>query len=466
MAADAEARSLKVGAAAATSSRRSLPNVSLVLVVLLLMSGHLLFGANRTDVALQFTALYGVGFLTVVYLTSWGRAATARWSGMAVPAVLFVAVLAAAGLAMTPFAIGGVNPIWSYVPKARPAAVLDRSSAIIEMMKLCGLACLFGIGAAIGQEQERARRFLHIFLMAAALYASWAFVSHLADPRTVMGVAKIFHRDRLTASFLSANTAATLLGYTGVLTAALLVERVREATRNGWRMDRVASAAGPTLIAFVVILVSVVLTSSRAGLAATAAGLALFALWELFSQPWRRPSPRTMILVGAALVIVLGLAFTADAVSRRFVDLNADAAVRTQLFDSHWRAFKASPWSGYGLGNFYAVNRLIENAVNYRDLSYVRALHNVYIQWLEEGGLTAALPMFACISWILASTGLGAHRRRRMTMWMRALVAASAVILIHGTTDYALQVPSITATWACLLGLGLGLANAPRGANG
>jgi len=464
MAADAEARSLKPAAAAA--SPRGLPDVSLASVVLLLMGGHLLFGANRTDVALEFAVLYAIGFLTVAYLTPWGRAATARWRGMAVPAALFATVLAAAALAMTPFAIGGVNPIWSYVPKATPAAVLDRSAVLIEMMKLGGLACLFGIGAAVGQEQERARRFLHLFLIASALYAAWALVSHLADSRTVMGVAKIFHRDRLTASFLSANTAATLLGYTAVLTAALLVERVREVTRNGWRMDRVASAAGPTLIGLVVILVSVVLTSSRAGLTATAAGLILFALWELFSQPWRRPSPRTMIVIGAALVVVLGLAFTADAVSRRFVDLGADAAVRSQLFDSHWQAFKASPWSGYGLGNFYAVNRLIENAVNYKDLSYVRALHNVYIQWLEEGGLTSALPMFACIGWILASTGLGAHRRRRMTMWMRALVAASAVILIHGTTDYALQVPSITATWACLLGLGLGLANAPRGANG
>jgi O-antigen ligase len=465
MAADAEARSLKPAAAAASSSR-ALPNVSLGLVVLLLMGGHLLFGANRTDVALEFALLQGVGFLTVAYLTPWGRAATARWSGMAIPAVLFAIVLAAAALAMTPFAVGGVNPLWSYVPKATPAAVLDRSAVFIEMMKLGGLACVFGIGAAIGQEQERARRFLHVFLVASALYAAWALVSHLADSRTVMGVAKIFHRDRLTASFLSANTAATLLGYTAVLTAALLVERIREATRNGWRMDRVASAGGPTLIALGVILVSVLLTASRAGFAATAAGLTLFALWELFSQPWRRPSPRTLVIAGGALVIVLGLALTADLVSRRFVDLAADAAVRNQLFDSHWRAFKASPWSGYGLGNFYAVNRLIENAVNYKDLSYVRALHNVYIQWLEEGGLTAALPMFACIGWVLVSTGLGAHRRRRMTMWMRALVAASVVILIHGATDYALQVPSITATWACLLGLGLGLAKAPRGANG
>ena len=35
----------------------------------------------------------------------------------------------------------------------------------------------------------------------------------------------------------------------------------------------------------------------------------------------------------------------------------------------------------------------------------------------------------------------------------RGLVASSVVVLLHGATDYALQVPSIAASWAFLLGL-------------
>ncbi|KQY95720.1 hypothetical protein ASD21_04180 [Caulobacter sp. Root1455] len=446
-------------------TRREQPDISLAVLVLTLLAGHFAFGANRTDTALEFTLLYGVGFLVARHLTSWGRAAAERWRGLITPAVLFGAVLAAAILAMTPFAIGGRNPIWDFVPSAAPAAVLDKSAVIIELIKLGGLACIFCLGALIGQQPERGRRFLHFFLVAAAAYACWAFVAHLADPRTVMGVAKIFHRDRLTASFLSANSAATLLGYVGVLMAALLVERIRDSAKQGWRLDRIASAAGPTIIALAVILVGVVLTASRAGLAATAAGLIIFAVWEVFSQPWRRPSMRFLLIAGGSLIVIVALGFSANLLVSRLSDLSHDAQVRRELFESHWTAFRASPWSGYGLGNFYAVNRLIATSANYEDLSYVRALHNVYIQWLEEGGLTAALPMFACIGWILFSTALGTLRRRRMTMWMRALVAASAVILVHGATDYALQVPSIAATWACLLGLGFGLANAPRGEN-
>ncbi len=466
MAADAEARTLSPRKDGAAKPRREQPDVSLAALVLVLLAGHFAFGANRTDTALEFTLLYGAGLFAAARLTAWGRSAGERWTGLAAPALLFGAALAAAILAMTPFAIGGPNPVWSFVPSAAPAAVLDRSAVIVELIKLSGLACLFCLGVLVAQSPERGRRFLHFFLVAGAAYAGWAFIAHLADPRTVMGVAKIFHRDRLTASFLSANSAATVLGYLGVLMTALLFERARDSAKQGWRLDRVASVAGPTLIALAVILVCVVLTASRAGLIATAAGLIIFVVWEAFSQPWRRPSMRFLLIGGGVLFVVVALGFSANLVVSRLSDLNHDALVRRELFESHWAAFRASPWSGYGLGNFYAVNRLIATSANYQDLSYVRALHNVYIQWLEEGGLTAAVPMFGCIGWILLSTALGAHRRRRMTMWMRALVAASVVILVHGATDYGLQVPSIAATWACLLGVGFGLANAPRGENG
>ena len=467
MAADAEAVTLTLrDGGAAKSSKPRTPDLSLAVSVGVLLAGHLMFGANRSDVALELTLIYAVGFLCLRYLTDWGRKAASGWTGLTAPAVLFALVLLGAAQAMTPMAVGGPNPMWKFVPSAPAAAVLDRSAVIVEMLKLGGLACLFCTGALIGQEAERGRRFLHFFLIGSAIYVVWAFVSHLADPTTVLGVAKIFHRDRLTASFLSANTAATLLGFLGILVAGLLVERTRDAARKGARMENMVGPIAPTLIILLMILISVVLTASRAGLVATFVGLVAFGLWELFSQPWRRLSFKTWAALGAGLIVIVALVFASNLLMGRMVDLNADAAIRKELFDSHWRAFLASPLSGYGLGNFYAVNRLIENSTNYGELSYVRALHNVYIQWLEEGGIIAAFPMFACIAWILVSTALGAHRRQRMTVWMRALVCASLVILIHGATDYGLQVPSIAAMWACLLGLGFGLANAPRGQRG
>ena len=35
---------------------------------------------------------------------------------------------------------------------------------------------------------------------------------------------------------------------------------------------------------------------------------------------------------------------------------------------------------------------------------------------------------------------------------LRALIVSSLVLLVHGATDFALQVPSIAAFWAFLLG--------------
>jgi alpha-beta hydrolase superfamily lysophospholipase len=42
-------------------------------------------------------------------------------------------------------------------------------------------------------------------------------------------------------------------------------------------------------------------------------------------------------------------------------------------------------------------------------------------------------------------------------------VASGVVVLLHGATDYALQVPSIAAFWAFLLGMQFAFTQARRG---
>jgi O-antigen ligase len=115
---------------------------------------------------------------------------------------------------------------------------------------------------------------------------------------------------------------------------------------------------------------------------------------------------------------------------------------------------------GYGLGAFDIVNKLNLSASTFPVEWSARAAHNVYMQWLLEAGLIGAVPMFACIGLVLYRTWRGLSRRRRATGVVRGLIAASAVFLIHGWSDFALQVPAMAALFAVLLGLQLGLANA------
>ena len=114
---------------------------------------------------------------------------------------------------------------------------------------------------------------------------------------------------------------------------------------------------------------------------------------------------------------------------------------------------------GYGLGAFDAVNKLGMRLPVYHVLRDVRAAHNVYLQWLEEAGILGAAPMFLCIAAIMVLTALGLRVRRQSRPWICALLAVDVLFLVHGVSDYALQVPSIAAFWALLLGLQLGMVS-------
>jgi O-antigen ligase len=108
---------------------------------------------------------------------------------------------------------------------------------------------------------------------------------------------------------------------------------------------------------------------------------------------------------------------------------------------------------GYGPGVFETVNKTLISGANFSELWNIRAAMNLYLQWLEQGGLIGAAPMFLCIALILVQTFRGAMERSRMTGPLFALLAADLLVLFHGATDFALETPSVSAFWAFLLGL-------------
>ena len=104
---------------------------------------------------------------------------------------------------------------------------------------------------------------------------------------------------------------------------------------------------------------------------------------------------------------------------------------------------------------------MIQTLANHPALDQVNALHNVYLQWLEETGLAGASLMFGCIACLLAQVWRGFVHRNTMRSWLRAVIMLSLLVLLHGLVDYGLQVPSIAWQWALWIGVGCGIA-APR----
>lgn len=405
----------------------------------LIFAGHALYGAMLPKTALTL-ALLGALLLGACLATPKLRRELGRIRDLTLPAALFGVVVLVALWSMTPFVPSGPHPVWAYVGIAPGAATLDKSQTLLELIKLLGLACLFGVGLAAGASDERARLTVNVILVLGAAIALWSFLT-FAGGRLGPSV------NRLGGTFAGPNTAATLFGTLLLMTVGAGVSRARSAPVRR-RFSSTAPLAGAALL----LAVSLLATASRGGFAAAASGLLAFGALQVFSG--RTKLSRASIAAVFALVAgAVLLAFAGEVLIARLMGRGWELDSRREVFEAHWQAFKGAPWLGHGLGSFDTLNRLLLDARNAADIWNVRAAHNVYLSWLEQGGLLAAIPMFAAIGCVVVLATRNALRRTRMTAVLFGLLAADLVVLVHGLTDFALETYSMAAFWSLLLGL-------------
>lgn len=410
--------------------------------VALLYAVHLLYGALVGDVALGMylvAALLAGGALLAPGL----RADLLRLKGLEAAALLLGLVLAVGLWSLTPYVPGGPHPVWTYVG-LKGGATVDRSTTIVEMIKLLGLACFFVLGAAAGARDDRARWALQLMVVAGGVFALWAFIG------SATGSIVQLSRGRVEAHFLNANTAGNVFAaLTALGVAATLAARGRA---GRWRAEALVLAG-----ATVTLAATTLATASRGAFTGFAVGLLVYLLVRVSAGGLKLSRALGAALVGLA-IIAAALVFLGDQMLDRLIQSGSDPQLRIDAWKAHWAAFLASPLFGYGLGNFEPVNRSLLTLSNFDALFNLRAPLNVYLQWLEEGGLLMAVPMFLCIGWIMLMTLRGTLRRSRMTGLLAGLLAFDVVFLVHGFTDSALFAPSVAALWAWALGLQIALA--------
>jgi O-antigen ligase len=408
-----------------------------------LFGAHLLFGANQPMAAQALTALCGLILLVGLAFPRL-RQALPQLRGLWPVAGLFVLTLALAAITLGPGPAGAAHPIWQWAGLP-PAISVNRSATVLAMSQLLGLAALFLFGALAASQRAWGVRLGSVVLVAGSIWAAIATLIFLSG-------AQIGVPGRLAGGFLSANSAGTMLGVLTVIAAGWLLRVVREGGEAGPdRWSRLALAIAPLAL----LVFALILTGSRMGALATLAGVLTLGVWQAFAEPGR--SWRTLgVAAGVTLIAAIVVGLGNDLVLRRVAELDRDVDIRSVIFAVHWRAFLDAPLWGTGLGSFTDVNSYLMSAETYRELWSIRATHNVYLQWLQEAGLIGATPMFALIGLVIVASALRAGTLSRGGWALRALVAANVVVLVHGLTDYALQVPSVAAVWALLLGMQFG----------
>lgn len=431
---------------------RSLVRLGLLgAVPALIFCAHFFYGATLDLPALVMFAILSAVLVIALAVPS-TRTEVERLKPGSLLLGLFAAVLIIAALTLTPTVPGGPLPIWEWAGLP-PAATLNRSATIIEIVKLLGLASVFILGCILGARGERARSVLAALLALGGVYAVVSLVLFLGGGQIAAGT------NRLAGGFFSANIAGTQFGVLTTLAMAWLVRGWNQTSRDAV-ITRIVDLA-PVIALLLLFIACLLLTASRAAIVATVVATALFLGWAALdnrASKWPLMIGGGIILLCAVLFVAQGNTLFAD----RFGGLAGGDATREAVAVAHWKAFLASPLFGYGLGSYPEVNNQIMTASNASALAVSVVQHNAYLQWLEEAGIVGAIPMFALIAVILGSTAWRAFQRKRNRTLIVGLLSASVVVLLHASVDVSLNTPSFEAFWTLLLGIGFALSQAPR----
>ena len=371
-----------------------------------------------------------------------GLGAVAAWRGGVPPVFWSGAALVAA--------LGGLSAARGGLALAAP-----------ELGALAGAGGAFVVAASTGATTPTARRAAQILTWWLLAVLALAFVAHAADPDAVLGRPKPYHQGRLTGPFLSANTMATLsalalcLGIGGAVRAGAGAGGVLR-----WLDALGRRGLGAVLLALFA-LACLLLTGSRAGLAAGLVGAGWIALWQgrAAGRSFGGRLPTLLLLAAPVLLLV---AVSGGVLGDRVLGVGTDGNGRLVLWRACLAAFAEAPLLGHGLGSFPRALAAQVTPETAPVLAVQNAAHSLPLQWLVQTGLLGTLGGLA----VLVHLGLALRRglrRRRGRAALRVGVVALGVVFLHGLADYALEVPALLWTLSLIVGLAAGTAGRTAG---
>lgn len=178
-----------------------------------------------------------------------------------------------------------------------------------------------------------------------------------------------------------------------------------------------------------------------------AAGLAMLLTIALF---WR-PRIKQVLLLGAVIIIVAGIASQSAFLSQRIKSTDrqdSSIVLRLGMWKLGLESWGNHKLAGSGLGraptytyqpdDYGKLHTVARERVDYQDRVHI---HNLYVQTLAESGLIGAAGLFYMIGWILNSCRRRLYSREDKRM-ARFLFVGFTGFLLHNLTDYAIGIPT------------------------
>jgi O-antigen ligase len=367
------------------------------------------------------------------------------------------------------------HPIWQMAADALDQPLdgsisVDRELTSLALLRLITAASVFWIALQLCRNGSRAGLLLQSIAAITCAYAAYGLVAYSFMPGRVLWFENPFRLHFVTSTFINSDSFAPYAGIGLVTFCGLILRLYRNefAAIGGSIRFRIATfievtgQKGMALLggAFV-ILVALLLSGSRGGIAATAVGLLTLAALTLRTRKQGSVAQRGLIIVfGAVLVGVTFLAFD-DVVVGRITQFGFHDPGRLALYTIVMRSILDAPLFGYGYGTFVEVFPM------FRDLSVGTfgewdKAHNTYLEVFQGLGLVFGSMLVASLVLLVMRCVKGALTRQENETIPCIAAGAAFLAGTHSLVDFSLQIQAIGLTFVALLGAGVAQSKSSR----
>ena len=303
---------------------------------------------------------------------------------------------------------------------------------------------------------------------ASAAYCAWVLINASSG-----GIGRPLHP--IAGYFETPANAAVMFGLLSLVGASRVLHVLKQVDADalvGMRlMERLVRDAFGGFILLVLALTCLLLADSRPGILMTLGVLTGHIWWDTLQITTREHRGR-LVRVGvvaaplAAIVLSasgLALGLLQDETIPPGIGLT-DENPNLQRLNAYTAVWLESPVTGHGLGSSGIAIAPVQTLDNAKALLAPGGTHNMLLAWVVEGGLLGiALLLTALVAAHIAIARTLSTRRAPRT-FARLGFCTSGLLLLHGVTDSALNLPSAIWLYAFILGAACGLAPSKRDA--
>ena len=246
------------------------------------------------------------------------------------------------------------------------------------------------------------------------------------------------HNAGAVGFFANHNHMATILLIGIPMTAALMVSATSK------RRSSAVTRYGLGAAVFLLTLVGIVLTGSRAALALSLPVILASATMFPLASRWRGLALAVSViaLLGAVVLVV------SDPIS---ASADESSSSRPEIWRTAAKAIEDSFPVGTGLGSFESVYHRYEDSGSV-SRQYINHAHNDYLESALELGAAGVILIAAFLLWWTV-TAVRIWMSPVSTPFARAATIATAAVLVHSAVDFPLRTAAISAIFGACVAL-------------